>query len=166
MRRPGVIGVLAAIALLALPSLAAARSPGLARVEGSGDVDLLVKRAQVFGEVEGGRILWAGPTALPKVVTCADGAPLVSCATRRRIRGTRTWEWRLRKPVRVFVLARNYRLFVDDAVHVSLSLTGTASLAVEGVGTLTLGGAPPVQYDQYMLVQVAPTRRLVPSRLP
>jgi hypothetical protein len=167
MRRLGVLVVLAVVAAVALPSVADARSPGLARVEGSGDVDVLAKpRAQVFGEVEGGRVVWSGPGAVPRVVSCADGAALSRCATKRRIRGTRTWEWVLKKPARIFVLGRNYRLFVDDATRVSLSVTGTASLAVEGTGTLAIGASEPIQYDAYTLVQVAPTRRVVPSQVP
>jgi len=166
MRRLGLLVVLAVMALSALPSTAAARAPGLARVEGVGDVDVLAKRAQVFGEIEGGRVVWSGPAAAPRVVSCADGAPLNRCATRRKIRGTRTWEWTLKKPVRIFVLGRNYRLFVDDAARVSLSITGTASLAVEGTGTLALAGAEPIVYDAYTIVQVAPTRRVVPSQVP
>jgi hypothetical protein len=166
MRRLGVLVVLAVMVLSALPSAAGARSPGLARVEGVGDVDILAKRAQVFGEVEGGRVVWAGPGAVPRVVSCADGAPLGRCATKRRIRGTRSWEWILKKPARIFVLGRNYRVFVDDAPRVSLSVTGTASLAVEGTGTLALGGAEPILYDAYTIVQVAPTKRVVPSAVP
>jgi hypothetical protein len=167
MRRLGVLVVLAVMVLSALPSAAGARSPGLARVEGIGDVDVLANpRAQVFGEVEGGRVVWAGPGAAPRVVSCADGAPLRRCATKRRIRGTRSWEWTLKKPARIFVLGRNYRLFVDDATHVSLSVTGSASLAVEGTGTLALGGAEPILYDAYTIVQVAPTKRVVPSAVP
>jgi hypothetical protein len=160
MRRVGLLVVVVLAALSALPPLAAARGPGLARIVGSGDVDVNAQpRAQVFGEVEGGRVLWQGRGTPPPVVSCADARELPTCATRRRARGN-AWEWRLKAPVRIFVLGREYRLFVGGADRVALSITGSASLAVEGTGILTVPGSEPRPYDGYQLVQVAPTRRV------
>ena len=161
MRRVAPLVLVVLVALLALPVGASARAPGLARAEGNGDLDFTTTtRAQLFGEVEGGRVQWTGRGAPPRVVTCADARALRTCAVRRRIRGSNTYEWRLLRPVRVFILARNYRLFIDDAVRLQVGITGTGTLAVQGQGELTVGATgEPQAYDGYTAVDVAPPPR-------
>jgi len=71
-----------------------------------------------------------------------------------------TVEWRLLRPVRVFILARNYRLFIDDAERLQVGITGTGTLAVQGQGELTVGATgEPQAYDGYVAVDVAPPPR-------
>jgi hypothetical protein len=161
MRRVAPLLVVLLAVLLALPVGASARAPGMARVEGNGDLDFTAAtRAQLFGEVEGGRVQWTGRGTPPRVVTCADARALRTCAVRRKIRGSNTYEWRLFAPARVFILARNYRLFIDDATSLRVGITGTGTLAVQGQGELTVGATgEPQAYDGYTAVDVAPPPR-------
>jgi hypothetical protein len=158
-----LIACLAVVA--AFPATASARAPGLARVEGAGNVDFTAAgRAQIFGELDHGRVVFEG-RGNSRVITCADARPLRRCAVKRGIPG-RGIEWLVYKPARIFVVSRNFRLLVEDGGSFAISITGTGSLALDGSGELTVAGAEAAAYEGEESVELAPSRRLMPRRLP
>jgi hypothetical protein len=164
MRRIRLLLLISLAVLAALPASASAKAPGLAKVVGVGIVDFSSRgRAQLFGELDHGRVLYSG-RGRPRVVSCADRRPLKRCAIRRTFRGVT--EWVVYKPARIFVLARDYRLRIEDGGAMEISITGTGSLAVDGQGELTEPRTGTRQYAGADAVELEPTRRRTPRRLP
>ena len=94
------------VVLLALPVGASARAPGLARVEGNGDLDFTTKTRRAALRRGRGRPRASGPAGARRRASspAPTRAPCARCAMRRKIRGSNTYEWRLFAPVRVFIL--------------------------------------------------------------